>query len=536
MRRITWEKNLVALVGAVLCLAFGWAAAIAAAEPEPGPAGWMYEAGTVVVIDLTLSPTEKAKLEAEPFEYVKGTFSLSKTDGTPTGEEPPLGAPLATEIRLKGNEGGSFRELDEKAAFKLKFKKTEAFLGLRKMTLNNMVEDFSLIHERLTYEAFRAAGIAAPRTGFAFVRVNGDDFGIYLNLENLDKVNLERWFGPFDDPQHLYEGEYGTDVKPGETTKFEVDEGDEEERSDLEALIATANASEGSGWSSQVAPVADLGQMTRMWAVEKYIGHWDGYSGRAGAKQPNNYFLYSSPTGVFQMLPWGTDMTWEERLAFDGPAGLLFDKCLADPACLTLYRKELRAVGNAIAGLGLDSLGKDTAKLLKPWEEADPRLEFPGLVDGAVSETLAFIAARPAELASWLDSGTADGSTSGGSGGEGGSRLVRIWQPPLFVAVRRHPPAASAGVLRTRFRFSAAGRVTQTATIETAKGRANACSVHAQVPGAGGLTIRCPLSRSVRRRLRHRWLNLSLRTRFVPRAGGAETIVGNIHLHRTASG
>src|ERR1044072_7127434 len=415
-------------------------------------------------------------------------------------------------------------------------KKRKAFPGLRKMTLNNMVEDFSLIHERLTYEAFRAAGIAAPRTGFAFVRVNGDDFGISLNIENLDKVNLERWFGPFDDPQHLYEGEYGTDVKPGETTKFEVDEGDEEERSDLEALIATANASEGSGWSSQVAPVADLGQMTRMWAVEKYIGHWDGYSGRAGAKQPNNYFLYSSPTGVFQMLPWGTDMTWEERLAFDGPAGLLFDKCLADPACLTLYRKELRAVGNPIAGLGLDSLGKDTAKLLKPWEEADPRLEFPGLVDGAVSETLAFIAARPAELASWLDSGTADGSTSGGSGGEGGSRLVRIWQPPLFVAVRRHPPAASAGVLRTRFRFSAAGRVTQTATIETAKGRANACSVHAQVPGAGGLTIRCPLSRSVRRRLRHRWLNLSLRTRFVPRAGGAETIVGNIHLHRTASG
>jgi hypothetical protein len=95
----------------------------------------MYEPGTVVFVDLTLSPTEKAKLEAEPFEYVIGTFSLSKTaDGTPGGEEAPLIAPMPVEIRLKGNIEGSFRELDEKAAFKLKFKKTEPFLGLRKMT------------------------------------------------------------------------------------------------------------------------------------------------------------------------------------------------------------------------------------------------------------------------------------------------------------------------------------------------------------------------------------------------------------------
>jgi hypothetical protein len=292
------EISMIKGIGAVACLGLYLTLALAptgaAAEPEPGPAGWMYEPDTVVVIDLTLAPAEQTKLEASPDEYVKGTFALSKTDGTPTGVEPPLSSPVPVEIRLKGSTAGSFRSLAGKAAFKLKFKKTEPFFGLRKMTLNNMVEDFSLIHETLAYTAFRAAGVAASRTGFADVRLNGEDFGLHLNIENLDKVNLERWFGPFTDPQHLYEGESRADVVPGGAGEYEVDEGDEENLEDLERLIAAVNGTEGKSWSDQVAPVADLAEMTRMWAVEKYIGHWDSYSGR---EDPNNYYLYSDPDG-----------------------------------------------------------------------------------------------------------------------------------------------------------------------------------------------------------------------------------------------
>jgi len=58
-------------------------------------------------------------------------------DGTPNGTEVPFVSLRNAEIRLKGNLGGSFRDLSEKPGLKLKFKKTEAALGLRKMTLNN---------------------------------------------------------------------------------------------------------------------------------------------------------------------------------------------------------------------------------------------------------------------------------------------------------------------------------------------------------------------------------------------------------------
>jgi hypothetical protein len=504
----------------------------------------MYEPGTMVVIDLSLTGPEKAKLEAAPDQYVKGTISLSKTDGTPGGIEAPLTpTPLPVEIRLKGNVLGSFRELDKKAAFKLKFKKTEPFLGaLRKMTLNNMVEDPSMIHETLAYSAFRGARIAAPRTGFAWVRLNGEPFGTYLNLENLDKVNLERWFGKFEEPaQHLYEGEDGVDVTPGvdaltgKEGGYEVDEGDEEHIEDLEALVAAVNAIKGPGWAASVAPVADLEEMTRMWAVEKYIGQWDGYSGEAGPLQPNNYYLYSSPTGVFQMLPWGTDNTWEpyRRTEFDGEAGLLFDDCLADPACAALYRHALRGLQGTVAGLSLKSLAGKTAELLKPWqqqEQGNGRSEHDlGEIKTGVDETLSFIADRPAELAAFLgpeESPAPAGEQSAPAGGKSADGASGAKVPSLYVGHAWRDAAA----LVTHLWFMGPGVVTQTAKFRTVHGWHRACSTQTGVSGGGGRDFRCPLSASALARLRSHGLLLRVRTSFAPRDGDAESSVRSVRL------
>ncbi|HEY0392294.1 MAG TPA: CotH kinase family protein [Solirubrobacterales bacterium] len=498
----------------------------------------MYEPGTVVVIDLTLSSAERAKLEAEPDKYVKGTFSLSKTDGTPGGAETPVVTARPVEIRLKGNVLGSFRTLDGKAGFKFKFAKSEPFLGLRKMTLNNMVEDPSFIHETLAYRVFRGAGIAAPRTGFADVRLNGEDFGTHLNLENLDKVNLERWFGKFEEPpQHLYEGEYGVDVTPGvaaltgQEGGYEVDEGKEEHVEDLEALTAAVNSTKGPGWSAAVGSVADLAEMTRMWAVEKYIGHWDGYSGEEGLRKPNNYYLYSDPAGRFQMLPWGTDNTWEpyRRTEFDADAGLLFDDCLADPACASLYRQALRELQKTIPGLGLDSLAAKTAALLKPWEEQEQgngRSEHDlAEIKTGVDETREFIAERPGELAAFL--GPEESSASVPAPGPSAGAPA-VTTPSLYVGHSRRGGAA----LVTHLWFAGPGAVIQTAKVKTAHGWRKACSVRSTVSSVGGRDLRCRLSGSVLSRLHSHSVLLRLRTTFVPQSGPGESAVRRVRLPR----
>ena len=365
---------------------------------QTDPAAWLYASGQVVEIDLTLPQTSIDQLNAVPDEYVDGTFTL-------TAGSAKYG-PFDVGIRLKG--AASFRPLSGKAAFKVKLPRAPdpTFLGLRTLTLNNMVQDPSMIHEVLAYEAFRSAGVAAPRTGYAYVRVNGQAYGVYLNVETLDRVMLPRWFGS---TQHLYEGEYdsqgGVEVEPDDIGRLGVDEGDEADLSDLEALIAAVHGTAGD-WSDRVAAVADLQQMTRMWAVEKYIGHWDGYSGQRGFHQPNNYFLHSDSAGVFRMLPWGTDQTWGNRLLFDGQAGAMFDKCLDDASCSSMYRDAVRDVRSRIAGLDLDARAASTAALLAPWQKKDPRLESPlESISDAVQATRDFLRVRQDDAARWLDPG-----------------------------------------------------------------------------------------------------------------------------------
>jgi hypothetical protein len=172
--------------------------------------------------------------------------------------------------------------------------------------------------------------------------------------------------------------------------------------------------------------------------------------------------------------------------------------------------------------------------LLKSWEEADPRLEHPELVDDAVAETLSFVADRPGEVEEWL--GPEPVVTPPGDISIPAVRPTAVAQPspePTANSLRIRWLHVTAGGLATHLHASMAGEVKQTAAIATAGGRVSACSIEASVPEAGDLTISCDLSREVRRRLRARWLRLEVRTRFAPRVGEAETLSRRVFLPRS---
>jgi CotH protein len=534
------------LTGAALLWAFSLLcpAVAAAAEPGDDPPAWMYSPSTVVAIDLTLPPASIEALESEleekgeTAEYQPGTFSLATTDGTPGGIG-EFTAPQEVGIRLKGGLG-SFLPLGEKAAFKVKFNFGEGakFLGLKKMTLNNMVQDPSMVHEVLAYRAFKALGVPSVRTGYAWVRLNGESLGVYLNVEDLDDVALEKRFGEFDDPQHLYEGEAGDDVAVGGAGDFEVDEGDEEARGDLEALIAAVHDELAPDFSERVEPHADLVQMTRMWAVEKYVGHWDGYSGEDRASLPNNYYLYSDPLGRFQMLPWGTDQTWGVRVGFDEQSAVLFDACLADASCAATYETAAAQALAAIPPLDLGRAALCAAELLAPWQRLEPAATRPysaGQIAAGIAETRDFIADRPAELAAWLGvaasstpaeaQGCVDPEPTPAGAGPSGTRARRI-------AGRLRVKDVDGG-LSTRLRLLRATRVSQVATFGARNRTRTACTVLAKASTPRVLVLPCRFSYAARERLRHRHLRLTLVTRLRAPDGSSETLTRRITVPRT---
>jgi len=546
-------------LGRAAALACGLLCLLVAASPaeaaEEDPAAPMFQPYAIEVIDLQLPQASIETLEAEPEEnYVEATFSMAESDGTPDGVG-PFSTPITVGVRLKGGNG-SFRELkDEKAAFKIKFNqvKGQKFLGLKKLTLNNMVQDPSMLHETMTYETFRALGVPVPRTGYAQVYVNGVNYGVHLNVETYDDISLPHWFAS---TQHLYEADTpGVDVRPDSQGEFEVDEGDEEERADLEALIAAANDETGD-WSEGMGAVADLDEMVHMWAVERYVGHWDGYAGAAlpfdPPVRPNNYYLHSDEAGLFSMLPWGTDQTWELDMEFDEPAGgLLFNECLADASCAAQYVEALRETQGAVAGLDLATQSTCLAERLSPWqamEDADRREYDEDEIAEGVEEAEEFIAERPGELSTYLatQTGEGEGAAVGGpapcgppepeeetgsgltSGGSGGSSAKRVDSPPAsdsrlelvgFDVSRRR--------LIARVRTGGVGTLTLTATMPTRKGAHRVCDGSARVDRDGTSSVSCSLSAAARRRLRNRNLRLHMVAGFTSQAGERETVTGN---------
>ncbi len=176
--------------------------------------------------------------------------------------------------------------------------------GLERLTLNNDRQDLSHTHQCITYQMFRNAGLPAPRCNFARVSMNGQDLGIYTNVENVKKHFLRRNFD--NDEGNLYEGQVA-DFGEFTSENFELKTNkDRNDRSDLNTVVE-ALAADDENMPGLLEQVIDLDEFISFWAMEAISGHWDGATGNA-----NNYLIYHDPTtDLFHFIPWGTDGAME---------------------------------------------------------------------------------------------------------------------------------------------------------------------------------------------------------------------------------
>ena len=206
-------------------------------------------------------------------------------------------------VRKKGFLGS----LDDvKPSLKVKFDEyvlDQRLAGLRSFTLNNSRQDPSFLHQCLSYQTFRAAGVPAPRCNFARVRVNGNDLGLYVHVEAVNKDFLARNFA--DAEGNLYEGTL-SDFRPGWTATFELKTNElVNDRTDLEPVV-DALARPDPQLLGALDPLLDVDGFLTFWATEMLVAHWDGY-----ASNTNNFLAYHDPaSGLFQLIPWGADATF----------------------------------------------------------------------------------------------------------------------------------------------------------------------------------------------------------------------------------
>lgn len=203
-------------------------------------------------------------------------------------------------LRKKGTS--SRRPLSGKAGFTVKINEYvpgQKLDGLKKLVIDNAIQDPSFLTGHLAYEVYRRAGLPAPRTSHAILRFNGVDKGIFVLEEATNSDYLKDKFGNGDG--NLYEGPW--DFPKGVAAadlKDEVSEG--RNRNDLTALHAIVMNTSNADLPTQLATMLDVDRFIDNYAVEMVASLWDNYAIVAW-----NYYLYHIPGGRFVMLTHGVN-------------------------------------------------------------------------------------------------------------------------------------------------------------------------------------------------------------------------------------
>ena len=103
-------------------------------------------------------------------------------------------------IRGKGNTSlSTVSSMDsDRYSFKIEFDQydsTKNYYGLDKLSLNNLIQDNTMMKDYLTYQMMNEFGAAAPLSSFVYITVNGEDWGLYLAVEAVEESFLQRNYG-----------------------------------------------------------------------------------------------------------------------------------------------------------------------------------------------------------------------------------------------------------------------------------------------------------------------------------------------------
>jgi hypothetical protein len=206
-------------------------------------------------------------------------------------------------IHLKGS-AGSFRGVHDKPALTLnfdKFAQGQRFHGLKKIHLNNSVQDPSYLSEQISRELCLAAGVPTTRATQATVRLNDRDRGIYVLVEGWNRQFLKRHFSGGDGT--LYDGGFVSDVTRDNPPPAIMSGDETNDRSDLRKLVKTAGDPDIRQRLARLDTVLDVDRFLSFLAMEVILVHTDGYS-----MNVNNYRIYHDPeSDKFFFMPHGMD-------------------------------------------------------------------------------------------------------------------------------------------------------------------------------------------------------------------------------------
>jgi spore coat protein H len=206
--------------------------------------------------------------------------------------------------------GALIRELKKKSYF-IEFIKPKTFFGAREIHLNAEYLDPSLMRNKLSFDFFRTLGALSPQAFYVNLKQNGQELGIYLQLESVDDLFLYKrglpkgpiFYGSNDDANFSLLDPESNKPKRALDAGYKLKVGETADLEHLRKLIYKINTVSRADFEKEILHLLDVKDYIRWLVGVVCTQNFDGFI--------HNYALYlNEATQLFQIIPWDYDGTW----------------------------------------------------------------------------------------------------------------------------------------------------------------------------------------------------------------------------------
>jgi hypothetical protein len=314
---------------------------ICQAQPHFPDSTEIYRDNVVPRIDILIHPDSLAIIyeDLENDHEFPATFIFN--NGTLNDTVDEVG------FRLRGNTSRYAKKKSFKVSFNTYYQGRK-FQGLEKMNLNSEHNDPSIIRSKLCWNILRKMEIASPNANHVEVYINGNYYGLYISVENVDETFVGSRFGNNDG--NLYKCLWPADLTwlgdapdnykflNGDHRAYDLSiNSEEDDYSDLRDFVKVLHFTSDEEFECAIEEIFNVYDYLKIMVFEMLSGHWDDY-----IYNKNNFYLYhNTATGKFEFIPYDLDNTfgvdwfnidWGTRSIYNwGPqeSRPLFDRIMA---------------------------------------------------------------------------------------------------------------------------------------------------------------------------------------------------------------
>lgn len=308
-KKFDWIVLIVGVLTLVITLLFmnGEQLGIEPLSQNPGYQNRLFDQSKVHTIDIQIDEDDWQHLleNAREEEYHRANLLIDGELFKNVG------------LRTKGNNSLRLTERYGSQRFSLKVEMDHYgfnhYYGLDKFSLDSSFQDNSYLKSFLTYDMMHFMGVPASLTSYVWVTVNGEGWGLFLAIEELEEGFAQRNYGK--NYGQLYKPGYrsledeNADVAlryiddnpesyPGifNGAKFNISNADEKRLIEALRILSTGE---------NLESVINVDHMLRYFVPQVFVVNLDSYLGPTG----HNYFLYEED-GILSMLPWDYNLAF----------------------------------------------------------------------------------------------------------------------------------------------------------------------------------------------------------------------------------